>query len=396
MSNSLYICKDCFKSSYIKDVIENKYKSEEECCLCGKSGVNILNKADLLTIIMNIIRYNYSMSTYNEICRLPFFAPSRIGLKRILMMENEIFIKPLIEDDAIKLAAILNKNYVFNIPFDILGKVNDYLNILSYDKHMRYPLKNSEAVLITKIKVDLHKFNHYEIFDNYYKIFLRLKDKFPSILLIDKIFYRSRIGKNNKSITVDDFETEINFPYVKEEMRNAPPLKVAAGRFNRMGESMMYLASNEETALAESKPDVGHVCSVEEFVCKDEGKFLDMRKKSMCQIRIEDNLVFRNICDSISRMFNEPVTRDEQNKYLITEFLSDIFRKMGFVGIAYDSSLTNQYNIVSFYPKKIENYNKEHMVKINQVRYDYDLILDERKKYKNYSFDNEKYNKYEL
>ena len=75
---------------------------------------------------------------------------------------------------------------------------------------------------------------------------------------------------------------------------------------------------------------------------------------------------------------------------MITQFLSDIFRKEQYGGIIYDSVQTDGYNILAFYPSEY-NYvkNSEKMIKVDRVQYSISELSDGRDKYKHFTYKNE-------
>jgi len=105
------------------------------------------------------------------------------------------------------------------------------------------------------------------------------------------------------------------------------------------------------------------------------------------------------LIDSLARLFSEAVPKEEMHKYFVTQFLSEIFRELGYSGIFYDSPQNDGegYNIICYYPnifKIIED--SEEMYKIEKVKYKISKrLFDERKKYDyfefNYQEDKEKY-----
>ena len=60
-----------------------------------------------------------------------------------------------------------------------------------------------------------------------------------------------------------------------------PPARfVKGGRFNRQGVSYLYLADNVETCISEIHLQVGQICSIVQFKCIKEGKYLFIENKS--------------------------------------------------------------------------------------------------------------------
>lgn len=253
---------------------------------------------------------------------------------------------------------------------------------------MKFPLKEVDSVLIQMMQTDLQTHNYYEVEEKYTDAIASIIADFPQVYIDGKTFFRARIGHHNENIVVDDLDTAIDFPYIETEMMAPPPYIASSGRFNRQGCAFLYVADAETTAIAELKPYVGCVCSIAKIVCKDNRSYLDFRAASIPQIDDRINLVTLNIIHSFASFFLKPAIKD--NDYLITQFLSDIFRKLEFGGIIYDSVQTKGYNVLSYYPSDFICISKsEKMVEVKSVMYEIDNLKDGRNKYKHWYFADE-------
>lgn len=102
-------------------------------------------------------------------------------------------------------------------------------------------------------------------------------------------------------------------------------------------------------------------------------------------------MVTLNIIRSFTSFFLKPAIKN--NDYLITQFLSDIFRKLKFGGIIYDSVQTSGYNVLSYYPSDFSCIKKsEKMIEVKSVMYEINDLQDGRDKYKHehWYFSNDK------
>lgn len=77
--------------------------------------------------------------------------------------------------------------------------------------------------------------------------------RFSGVVPIDSVLYRARLG-----YTEERAEEKLPFP----EMGAPPPEEARAGRANSEGESVLYCAETERTAIAEVRPAAGLVISV--------------------------------------------------------------------------------------------------------------------------------------
>lgn len=125
------------------------------------------------------------------------------------------------------------------------------------------------------------------------------------------------------------------------------PLKDRAteGRANPKGIPYLYLATDQETTLAEVRPWVGSLVSIGQFRTLRDLRFVN------CTNDENGHRVFIGGEPSppdrekagwadINRAFGEPVTRgDDRAEYIPTQVLAELFKANGFDGVAYRSAL---------------------------------------------------------
>lgn len=394
-----YLCENCIKPLRIK----NKYKSDivslnknvGKCIICGGSSIDISSHYDILQDIVDCIRFYYPVYRY---FRKDFPFPYSAYFPHILNPyifeeDNEILTKPLDSQSSKRLYDLLDDTTnIHDIEiFDIIrsDKYKILLEKLSYVAHMELPLKEADSVLMQMMQNDLRNHNYYEVEEKYTDAIASIISEFPQININRKIFYRARVGHHNESIAVDDLDTMIDFPYIEEEMMAPPPYIASSGRFNRQGCAFLYVANSKTTAIAELKPYVGCVCSIAKIRCRDKRSYLDFRASSLPQIDDKINIVTLNIIRSFASFFHKPAVQD--NDYLTSQFLSDIFRKIQFGGIIYDSVQTKGYNVLSYYPSDFYCVKKsEKMVEVKSVVYKINDMQDGRNKYEHWYFNDEK------
>ncbi|NLK85596.1 MAG: RES family NAD+ phosphorylase [Aeromonadales bacterium] len=373
--DKIIICKECFKSNYIKEHIAHNVEiTVDKCIICNRhNGIDLMKNEKILEMITNLIAYNYSLLEYSR--NFGMAISTRFG--NIFGEDNPIFNGKLNDDIGITLLK--------NIKTTKSSVVD----------HWTLPFKFVKSSVLIRLEKELSKKNYYEVIDDYMEIIKKHLSKVILNELEDDELYRARIGFNTKIVDAEgDLENrKISFPYIKDELEAPPPMKASSGRFNKLGCSFLYLASDKETAIAEIKPDPGQICSVGTFKIIEKKQFIDLRKRAIDSIPVEDGLETKNLIDSFARLFSEAVPKEETHKYFVTQFLSEIFRTLGYSGIMYDSPQNDGegYNVICYYPdmfRLIEN--SEEMFKIEKVKYKIsDALFDERKKYKYFEFKNE-------
>lgn len=168
-----------------------------------------------------------------------------------------------------------------------------------------------------------------------------------------RIFWRAQEGHGWDSIQQDDDEFEVPGPHSQDRMR--PRSHVATeGRANPKGIPCLYLATDEETAMAEVRPSVGSYVSV--------GQFKTFRPLTLfdCSVGHDSRFTFffeepdgeereRAVWNDIDRAFSEPVTvGDSTADYAPTQIISEIFKREGYDGVVYKSNLGSGLNLALF------------------------------------------------
>ena len=128
-------------------------------------------------------------------------------------------------------------------------------------------LKSLEKEILTE--------NYSDLFDKVYSDFRKEQSEFKTeIIEIGKIYYRARVGNDTMEAAIDDLNIISKIPYFGNNMDKPPARFVQGGRFNRQGVSYLYLADNVETCISEIHLQVGQICSIVQFKCIKEGKYL--------------------------------------------------------------------------------------------------------------------------
>lgn len=233
---------------------------------------------------------------------------------------------------------------------------------------------------------DIKENNPYTMFNKYHEIFKNNIEDLPSRKIeVGKEYFRARAGMKNEKGAIDDCDIEIHIPYFRDEIGAAPILHTPGGRFNREGNSFLYLASDINTCVSEMKLEKGQTCSIGKFKCIKEGKYFDL------------------VCENSSDFFGEvkkimlqPIHKEIRYKYLITQFISDIIRNIGFSGIIYGSTQSEGENLVCFEKEAYEfvDYSEE-MYEIREIKYTVSKVEEGYKKYSMYDRELSSFNKRE-
>lgn len=224
-------------------------------------------------------------------------------------------------------------------------------------------LKDLEEEILTK--------NYSDLFDTVYSNFRKEQSEFKTEIIEEgEIYYRARVGNDTMEAAIDDLNNIFKIPYFKNNMEKPPARFVQGGRFNRQGVSYLYLADNIETCISEIHLQVGQICSIVQFKCIKEGKYLFIENKS-------EEVLY----DILTR----PVHNGTKDYYLVTQFFSDIFKALGYDGIVFFSTQGIGKNIVCFKDKYFEQVKySEKMYRAKKISYEYEIVEEEYKKYIDY------------
>lgn len=194
-----------------------------------------------------------------------------------------------------------------------------------------------------KMQQEILSGNFVENFDKYFQSF-STQISVPEINIIrGTCWLRGRKDCDTFKVSFDDYDTDIELPYFKKEI-GEPPIKAAkGGRFNRDNVPYLYMTSDIYTSMAEIRLKESEVCSISNFLCVTGGVYVDVFKMlNILELKpLADILILPESYDA--------------RIYEITQFISDIFKTMGYAGILYPSTLINSgMNLLCFYPEHFQ------------------------------------------
>ncbi|MEY9536921.1 RES family NAD+ phosphorylase [Sinorhizobium fredii] len=156
-------------------------------------------------------------------------------------------------------------------------------------------------------------------------------------------------GDDGEDIYIDDIECAAN----KTRMI---PLRDRAsdGRVNPRGIPCLYMATDDATAVSEVRPAIGAYVTVAVLKCLRELKLID------CSILAEKQFIYfkeperaeleKAVWSDIDKAFSAPADRsDDAAEYAPTQILAELFRSLGYDGVAYKSAFGEDgYNVAIF------------------------------------------------
>lgn len=113
--------------------------------------------------------------------------------------------------------------------------------------------------------------------------------------------------------------------------------KTASNRASPKYISYLYLASDIDTALAESRAQIEQHFSVAYFKTTEELKIANLTYQFFSDNSLEEDMRLITFYSSIHRAFSAPVYSNEKD-YIVSQYIAEYIKSLGFAGIAFDSS----------------------------------------------------------
>jgi len=197
--------------------------------------------------------------------------------------------------------------------------------------------------------------NYFQIQNEVSDLLAAVQSDIESTLPAGSETFRARIGVNKRLMrhVEPGFDPTFYYlPYSDSEIKSPPVHLASEGRLNRARVSILYLASDRETAVAEVRPHPGHLVSTAKFISSEPLKIADLTTKDVRNYLSDQRLEDLRLIFSFNTLLNLPVPPDKREYYLITQLLSDCVREAGFEGVRFQSSLGAGDNIACFATKK--------------------------------------------
>jgi len=139
------------------------------------------------------------------------------------------------------------------------------------------------------------------------------------------------------------------------DIKRMKPLRGRAreGRANPKGIPYLYLATHQDTAMAEVRPWIGSHVSIAQFILKRDVQVVNCvthdHRIMVYSREPEPEERERAVWQDIDRAFSQPViSGDDTADYAPTQIIAEFLRAKRLDGVAYGSSLGLGHNVVLF------------------------------------------------
>lgn len=346
MLDAPFICQHCVADKYLHEEITSRGERVSTCPICTRDGGLAIAADDdrLARIVRALIRLNFSEWDYNThlggdslqqlvfgskaIFNLPDGADEMAFEEAFLMMEQDRGWYPASDDDI------------------ALG--GGYWDGVILDGLRAHRTSDVESL----VKEALHR-NAYEVEPQARSLVQLLQADIKLKLHFGRQFFRGRIGVHARMRKVNRHPTESPFAYLPfsgKDIGRPPMLQASEGRFNRTRVSILYLASDRETAVAELRPHPGHLISSAAFELKRDIVVANFAEQDIRNFLSDQRLEDLRRILSVADVLNVPVQPDQRMLYAATQLISDAARSEGYDGLMFRSSVGAGFNLVCFDP----------------------------------------------
>jgi RES domain-containing protein len=368
-----FVCLECCASPLLQELLKN-HGHNAQCSLCATRDVRCLGTAtdDFLLAAKASIRYYFSEWQYH----------SKLGEGTL---ESLFFIDP---NPILKVNPAQTDIAREEVILSFLNDVNDRQmeieiftaygrDIYNYIAHTA--VSEGDSPILSLAKKTLAEKNHFLVEDEYEKILYPLAPYLSATITTGSRWHRARMGATLAAANLQEIGRPPTYFYEghKDKSIGAPPIGVAtAGRVNRPGVSYLYLASNRETAAAEIRPHPGEQLSLGCFDIVKDLKVVDLRTHYLTKLwRNDDELEKLELIIAMEKMFATAAPPSNRSAYTVTQFLGELFRRLGFDGVVFRSTVETGENLVIFDPSHaawVEG--SSHLIQVRSLRYEWDNI----------------------
>lgn len=344
------LCVLCAKHREIKELVESDLV-RGLCGVCGVSETEVFNTdrfAELRNLIRALVRFHFSEDDYNSHW-------GGTSLYDILLVQKNSLI-----------AVAKSDEYVDDFMYRLEEEGGFYPEhnegICLYAGHdeisgrlLQFSIPKTACRHLNDIDRRLGRENFHRLEADMETLMSRIVTELDLKVEKGSLWFRSRTGVKEQSTHFGFREvTRIAEPFKGKEISALPPPSANPGRMNRQGVSVLYLADEIETAIAEIRPHPGHLISVGGFRALRDLRIanfdIPISRFAMSDARLDTFAIIYHI----DALLGSPVTPDERHKYALTQLLADTLIRQGFDGVSFRSSVGAGRNLCVFDPDVFE------------------------------------------
>ena len=370
-TQNVSLCLACSKHPEVLDLV-NSDLTEGVCGLCGSDSKPVYNPETfekLRDLIRALIRLYFDEDAYNH-----HWGGSSVH-ELLSGQENPIV--------SIASSDTYVDDFIYRVQEEG-GVYPDYdKGICLYAGHgemgreLQFSISNTNLTSLRNIELRLARENFHLVEGDMGGFIDQIIDDLAFSIPEGDLWFRARTGVKKSYTEMGDFQiSHIAVPFKFNEIGALPPRSASPGRTNREGVSVLYLANEIETAVAEIRPHPGHMISVGGFRATRPLKVANFDPPignfSSSDKRLD---LFTDIFH-VGQLLGSPVIPEERYKYAATQLLADILIRRGFDGLKFRSSVGVGKNICIFDPQLFKFDETNSLVKqVDSLHYVFSNVL---------------------
>ena len=340
-----FLCEFCIADNELRLELQQRGTIVEKCPICHHRGGRAVSAADLRVkrIFRALIRLNFSEWDYNSHIGGDVSLEMLVFNSKVIFNLNENASLDEFEDAYLTME---EKSWYPDSEDDIsLG--GGY-----WEGGVLNSLRAQRDWAVEKVVSDALRRNCFEMEPSARELIKSVRDDLSHIVPAGTEYCRARIGIQSrlqrKQTTPQERQEFRYLPYKGQDI-DRPPLELAKeGRFNRARVSILYLASDTSTAIAELRPHPGHLVSAAKFCLKRDLQVANFAKHDIRKFLSDSRLEELRRIFSIADVLNVPVQPEHRFLYTVTQLFSDAVRAEGFDGLIFKSSVGDGTNFTCF------------------------------------------------
>jgi hypothetical protein len=317
-------CTNCFKFDEIKAIINDISTTIGVCDYCGSSDIKVIDAREIIEPFQPLLAiYEISSVGGTLLCDILqsewkiFNLPSN----KINDLFSDMFSDEKSLDKSIFSKLVVNKTHNHRFP---------KILVLQWTALRTEIIEKNRFFLETVIDLDQLKTYLYDK-----EIFYRKGQK----------FFRGRISTESGLL--------------KDDIGKPPKDKATAGRANPKGIPYLYLSTDKETTLYETRATYLDYITIGSFQLKEDIRIVKLRSVEITnpfEEKLFEKLLYQPFLKRLESDLAQPLRRfDSELDYLPTQYICEYIKFIGFDGVEYGSAMNKGgINIAIFDDSKFE------------------------------------------
>ena len=238
------------------------------------------------------------------------------------------------------------------------------------------------------------RFLHSESVEAFLNAVVETSTERESFLRSGTPLWRAQLGNCNEYITDDEGRNRVvEAPFSQKRMKPPIDSPQQEGRINPVGLSCLYLAVSKQTAISEMRPWKGARVSLARFkTCRklrivnctkheggDAGRWGIWMSWTWDRLENMESMTEEEVANfvwaDIDASFSLPVgSEDDKTSYIPTQIIAELFRSIGFDGLAYRSATSKEGDNVALFDLTDAETKSCHLFKVSSIEYETEEI----------------------